>query len=243
VPLAISPCGRPLRADDVRRTPERLGALSVELPVRWLGGALPTWAELEELKAACRERRVPLHMDGARLWECQPYYGKPLAEICKGFETVYVSLYKSIGALAGAVIAGPAALVAEMRMWRRRHAGEIVHMYPYVASAAMRLEKALAKIPTWVARTQRLAAAIKKDGRFTVAPDPVVTNMLRLYVRGAPDPLRERRDRIARERGIWVTWGFSPSRVPGIVECELQLADASDPLSDEEAAGAVLALL
>ena len=242
-PLVLSPWGRPLAAEDVRRSPERLGAVSVELPVRWLGGALPTWEQLQDLKAACRERQIPLHMDGARLWECQPYYGKPLAEICRGFDSVYVSMYKTIGALAGAVIAGPAALIAEMRMWRRRHGGDVVHLYPYVASAAMRLDRALARVPVWVARAQRLAATLKKDSRLALAPDPVPTNMFRLYFRGTPEALRERRDKIAKERGIWVTWGFSPARVPGFVECELQLVEASDPLTDEEAASAVLALL
>jgi len=182
-------------------------------------------------------------MDGARLWECQPYYGKTLAEICRGFESVYVSMYKTIGGLGGAVIAGPTAFVTELRMWRRRHGGDVVHLHPYVASAAMRFDKALARIPTWVARTQRLAATLRKDSRLVVAPDPVPTNMFRVHLRGSADALTERRDRVAKERGIWVTWGFSPSRVPGFAECEFQLVEASDSLGDEEAASAVMAVL
>ena len=238
-PVPLSPWERPLLGDDVRHSAERLGAVSFELPLRWLGGALPTWEQLQDLKAACREQKVPLHMDGARLWECQPHYGKPLAEICRGFDTVYVSTYKTVGALGGAVIAGPEALVAEMRMWRRRHGGDLVHLYPYVASSAMRLDGALARIPTWVARARRLAAALKKNPGVVVAPDPVPTNMFRLYLRGTPEAFRERRDQVARDRGIWVTWGFSPAKVPGIVECELQLAEASDPLKDDEMIEAV----
>lgn len=239
IPLVISPWERPISGDDVRHGPEPLGAVSFELPLRWLGGALPTWEQLQDLKAACRERKVPLHMDGARLWECQPYYGKPLAEICRGFETVYVSMYKTLGALAGAVIAGPHAFIAEVRMWRRRHGGDVMHLHPYVASAAMRLDSALARIPAWVERTRRLAAALKKDARVVVAPDSVPTNMFRLYLRGTPEAFGERRDQVAKERGIWVTWGFPPARIPGFVECELQLAGDSDPLKDDEALAAV----
>jgi threonine aldolase len=242
-PRTISPWERPISGEDVRRCPERLGAVSFELPLRWLGGALPTWEQLEELKAACRDLKIPLHMDGARLWECQPYYGKSLAEICRGFETVYVSMYKTIGALAGAVIVGARPLIAEMRMWRRRHGGDVVHLYPYVASAAMRLDGALARIPTWVERARKLATALRKDGQLVVAPDPVPTNMFRLYLRGSSDVLRERRDQVAKERGIWVAWGFPPARVPGFVECELQLNGDSDAIKDDEALAAVKAVI
>jgi threonine aldolase len=242
-PRAISPWERPISGEDVRRCPERLGAVSFELPLRWLGGVLPTWEQLEELKGACRDLKIPLHMDGARLWECQPYYGKSLAEICRGFETVYVSMYKTLGALAGAVIVGARPLIAEMRMWRRRHGGDVVHLYPYVASSAMRLDGALARIPTWVDRARKLATALRKDGQLVVAPDPVPTNMFRLYLRGAPEVLRERRDQVAKERGIWVAWGFPAARVPGFVECELQLAGDSDALKDDEALAAVKAVI
>ena len=242
-PLVISPWERPISGDDVRHCPEALGAVSFELPLRWLGGALPSWDQLQDLKAACRERKVPLHMDGARLWECQPHYGKPLAEICRGFETVYVSMYKTLGALAGAVIAGSGSFIAEVRMWRRRHGGDVVHLSPYVASSAMRLDTALARIPTWVERARRLAAGLRKDARAVVAPDPVPTNMFRLYLRGTPDAFREKRDQVAKERGIWVAWGFPPARVPGFVECELQLAADSDPIKDDEALAAVTSVV
>jgi len=99
----IAPWSRPVLAADVRQAPEPLGSVSVELPVRWLGGQLQTWEQLEELKRTCREQGVKLHMDGARLWECQPYYGRSYADICRGFDSVYVSFYKQVGALGGAV--------------------------------------------------------------------------------------------------------------------------------------------
>ena len=40
-----------------------------------------------------------MHLDGARLWESQPFYGRPLAEIAGLFDTVYVSFYKELGGL------------------------------------------------------------------------------------------------------------------------------------------------
>ena len=68
----------------------------VELPIREAGGKLPTWDQLAALKAAARDRGIPLHMDGARLWESTAFYDLPHAALCDGFASVYVSLYKGI---------------------------------------------------------------------------------------------------------------------------------------------------
>src|SRR5215470_8642228 len=241
-PVPISPWSRPIVAEDVRRAADPLGAVSVELPLRWTG-RLQTWAELEELKQVCREQKIALHMDGARLWDCQPYYGRPLAEICRGFDSVYVSFYKSIGALSGAAIAGPADLVEEARRWRRRHGGDVFQLFPYVASAAMRLGPSLEKMPRWVARARTLAARLARNPRLIVGAAPVPTNLFHVYVRAEPDELERRRDAVARDRGIWVTHGFGAARVPGYADAELHLAEGSDGISDDEAAAAAETIL
>src|SRR4051812_42366432 len=95
------------KAADLETIPGRLGAVLVELPLRDGGYLLPTWDELVELSSACRERGVPLHFDGARIWEAQPYLGHSLAEIADLADTVYVSLYKGLAGLSGALVAGP----------------------------------------------------------------------------------------------------------------------------------------
>ena len=77
----------------------RLGAAMVELPLRDAGCLLPTWDELVELSAAARERGVPLHADGARIWESVPHWDRSLAEAADLVDSMYVSLYKGLGAL------------------------------------------------------------------------------------------------------------------------------------------------
>ncbi|WP_163996582.1 threonine aldolase family protein [Pyxidicoccus caerfyrddinensis] len=223
--VILCPWTRPVLASDVRDAKDPLGTVSVELPVRWLGGQLQTWEQLEELKHTCREKGVKLHMDGARLWESQPYYGRSYADICRGFDSVYVSFYKMVGALGGAMVLGSADFVKTARVWRHRHGGNLFQMLPYVASAAMRLDDVLTRIPEYVKRAKSLTEAIAADSRITVLPRPVQTNMFRVYLRGDPGALSRQRDRIAREDKIWVAGGFSTTRVPGIVETELQVGE------------------
>jgi threonine aldolase len=241
--VIISPWTRPLLASDVLEASEPLGSVSVELPVRWLGGQLQTWEQLEELKKTCREKGVKLHMDGARLWESQPYYGRSLADICRGFDSVYVSFYKMVGAIGGAMVVGGRDFIRTARTWRHRHGGNVFQLYPYVASAAMRLDDVLARIPDYVTRTKAVTELLAADSRITVLPRPVQTNMFRVFLKADPNALYRQAARIAREDKVWVANGFNPTRVPGIVETELQLAEGVSGIRDAEAARAFLRLL
>lgn len=110
---------RLITLDDLCKTPGPLAALLLELPQREIGGQLPPWSDLEAQTAWAREQGAAVHMDGARLWESGPFYGRSYAEIAGLFDSVYVSFYKGIGAIAGAALAGPAAFIAEARLWSR----------------------------------------------------------------------------------------------------------------------------
>ena len=88
----------PIMAADLESLAQPLACLLVELPIREAGGQLPGWEALEALKAAARARALPLHLDGARLWESRAFYGRTHAQIVDGFASVYVSTYKGLAA-------------------------------------------------------------------------------------------------------------------------------------------------
>ena len=92
--------------DDITGLAEDVGSLLLELPQREIGGVLPSWDELVAQTDAARERGMRVHLDGARLWESQPHFDRSYAEIAARFDSVYVSFYKTIGALTGAMLLG-----------------------------------------------------------------------------------------------------------------------------------------
>ena len=67
----------------------RLGAVMVELPLRDAGCLLPSWDELGALSEAARERGVPFHADGARIWESVGHWGRTLAEAADLVDSMY----------------------------------------------------------------------------------------------------------------------------------------------------------
>ena len=66
---------------DLDRLGGGLAAVLLELPLRDAGCLLPEWDDLVALTTKARELGVAVHIDGARIWESQPFYDRPLDEI------------------------------------------------------------------------------------------------------------------------------------------------------------------
>lgn len=202
------------RPDELVAIPGKLAAVTVELPLRDAGFVLPSWDELVVFAAACAERGVPLHLDGARLWESTPYLGHSLAEVAALASTVYVSFYKGLGGLSGAALAGPEDVVAEVRRWQRRLGGNLYTLFPYAVSAREGLRTTLPLMGELHQRAVELAIALQSEG-FRVFPEPPHTNSFRVY---APRPAEKieatavRRMEATRE-SISAPW--QPADVPG----------------------------
>ena len=117
-------------AGDLEACAEAPNALIIELPTRENGGRLPAWDELAELCALARSRGMRVHLDGARIWEAQAAYDRPFSAIAELFDSIYVSFYKGIGALPGAMLLGSRPFIDEARVWQRRMGGQPLHLAP-----------------------------------------------------------------------------------------------------------------
>jgi threonine aldolase len=172
-------------------------------------------------------------MDGARLWESRAFYGRPHAEIAEGFASVYVSLYKGLGGIAGAVLAGEEDFVAEARIWRRRMGGTLVHLSPMIASAAMRLDARLAQMDACYARASSLAQALAAIPGLRLNPAKPHTNLMHVYLEAPAETVLDRRDAIAERDSVWLIGGAKPAEVPGWSVTELYVGDTLVGLGDE----------
>ena len=218
---------RPTSARDLASLAATPAALLVELPAREIGGMLPAWPELVALMALAGERGIWRHMDGARLWEAREYYAPAShADICAQFDSVYVSFYKGIGALAGAMLAGPEDFIGEARVWRRRHGGTLVQLHPLVASAAMRFDGQLAKMADYRARAATFAESLAGIDGLSVEPTPPQVNLFHLHIEAPAEALTAARDRIAGETGAWLAPRFSADRGPGRASAEIYVGDS-----------------
>jgi threonine aldolase len=223
-----------VRLSDLEALHEPVAAVLLELPMREIGGQLPEWDDLVAQAAWARERGIALHMDGARLWEAAPYYDKAYAEVAALFDSVYVSCYKGLGAIAGAVLAGPADFIAEARVWQRRHGGNLVQLYPYVLSARLGLRERLAHFPSYHARALEVAGVLREIPGISVKPDPPQTHMMHVYLRGDRERMLAEALAIARSERVALFAGLRPTDVPGVWFFELALGDGAKAVGDDE---------
>ncbi|MGA6161889.1 threonine aldolase family protein [Amycolatopsis magusensis] len=226
----------PFTAADLDAVAERVGVVVVELPIRRAGHKLPSWDELSAISAWCRERGVPLHFDGARLWESAPYYGRSPAEIAALADSVYVSLYKTIGGLGGCVLAGEAGPIAATRPWTTRHGGDLYTVFPYVLAARAGLRTHLPRMAGYRERALGLAAALARVPGARVAPEPPHTNAFQVYLPGTPERLTAANRALLERENVWLFANFTETPVPGLAMAEVGVGSSTAAFTDEEAA-------
>ena len=220
-----------------------LASLLVELPAREIGGRLPSWEDLVELSDLCRTEGIRLHLDGARVWQAAPAYGRSLPEIAALFDSVYVSFYKDVGALSGAMLLGPRDFINEAATWQRRQGGTLYSATANIVSARIHLAECLDRMPRLVDRAREVAALFSRHERARVLPDPPQTSMFHLYLDGEVDELLKARDRVARETGIWLFGNLKTVEGQAAARTELSMGTASLTLGDDELAAAIELLL
>jgi threonine aldolase len=220
--------------EDLRSVAESPAALLLELPQREIGGLLPSWDELVEQVEWARERGAAVHMDGARLWGCQAFYSRTLAEIAGLFDTVYVSLYKQLGGISGCCLAGPEEVIAETREWRKRHGGSLYGMWPYAASGLAGLHTRLPRIPAYQEHAVAIAEAVKQIPGVEVIPDPPHTPMMHLLLPGPADELRASAISMAEREGIWTFAYPRPTGSASLSAVELEVGDATLEFTPDE---------
>ncbi|HZF35403.1 MAG TPA: beta-eliminating lyase-related protein [Candidatus Angelobacter sp.] len=220
---------------DLQRVRQRLAAVIVELPLRRAGFLVPPWRELERISAWCRDNEVPLHFDGARLWEAAAGYGRTLRTVAALADSIYVSFYKGIGGLGGCVVAGTRDCIDALEVWRTRQGAALWTAYPYALSALDGLDRHLPRMPDYVRRARRLAARLRNEGICQIHPlDPAV-NAFQVILAGAVDQLKQRnRDFAAREK-VWLFNTFFESPFEGQTIAEIVIGDAADAYTDDEA--------
>lgn len=190
---------------DVAELDEEVAAVLLELPQREIGGQLPSFETLEQISRYCRDNQIKLHLDGARLLEVTPYYEKSAAEICALFDSVYLSLYKGIGGIAGAILAGDEAFTKQSKVWKRRHGGDLISLYPYIISADYYFDERSGKMGQYFEAAKRVAAFFNSCQGIVTLPEVPVSNMFHVHCAHPKEEIEPVIVELEQETGIGIT--------------------------------------
>jgi threonine aldolase len=211
-----------------------IAALLLELPQREIGGQLPGWADLVAQTGWARERGAAVHMDGARLWEAQPFYDRPHAEIAALFDTVYVSLYKGLSGIAGAVLAGAEDVIEHARLWRHRLGGAVDRAWPYAMTAERGLAELLPRMAEFADRSRSLAAVLSELPGLHVVPDPPQTAMFHLQLDAPREAVAAAGRELGEEGGIIPPHWARSTPSPRHCTIEITVSAHLDEVTDAE---------
>ena len=193
---------------------EDLSTLMIELPHREIGGKLTPWNEVKEIATICKENGINFRCDGARLVEAAAGYGhESVKETAKPFTSVYISFYKGLESISGAMLLGDSAFIAEARIWLRRFGGNLYTVLPYAISSWSGFRNfSQSKENVFEYRKDKLARVLKllsTDARISniVQFDPETgpqVNMVHGYLRMSYDECMKALDTVEQTTGIRV---------------------------------------
>ena len=233
VPIASGP--HLIEAPDIAVLSPDIGAVMFELPLRDAGYLLPDWSDLVAATQLARERGIVVHFDGARLFDCTPQLGHSAAEIAALADSVYVSCYKTVDGMSGAVVAGPQDVLSSARAWRHRYGGQVYQQFPAALSALLGIEKELPRIASYVAAARRVASEIAAGlqagglGWHLVQPAVPHIQQFQVWVPRAAEMLTSAATEEVRETGkaiFQLPW-WEPGMPPGLSVTEITVGAAA----------------
>lgn len=182
-PRPVAPTGLVMTAVDLRgavrprtRVAPAPGLVCLENTHNGAGGKITPVDELLAMRDVAAELRVPVHLDGARLWNAAAATGTSLAEFAGAADTVMVSFSKGLGAPVGAALAGSAAHIDRAWAVRKRLGGGMRQSGILAAAALHALDHHRDRLVEDHAHAQQLAVVIASvPGASVVSPD---TNIL-----------------------------------------------------------------
>ncbi|WP_129669123.1 threonine aldolase family protein [Phytoactinopolyspora endophytica] len=196
-------------------------AVAVENTHNFAGGTIQPLDQLEGLRSVVDGTGIRLHLDGARIWNAQAATGTPARGYASLFDSVSVCLSKGLGAPVGSVLVGPADMIAEARVWRKRLGGGWRQAGLLAAAGLHALDHHIDRLTEDHANAQVIAELIADADDAVVDRASVETNIVLLMV-------GERAERLvseARDAGV-LTGVVGPGVVRLITHLDVTAADA-----------------
>ncbi len=161
-----------------------IGAVSVEIPVRRTDGRMIPVAELRKISAYCRENKIPLHLDGARIYMASAWSGVPVSEYAALADTVYISLYKYFGASSGAILCGKKEVMDKMPHLVKIYGGSMYRNWTNAAMALHHVDGYMERLLKAKAQGEELIARLNGLTQMKITAPADATSTYKMELNG-----------------------------------------------------------
>jgi threonine aldolase len=173
---------RAFQGDDIHEA--RTGLLCLEDTHNMVGGRVLSPETLRELAAPARARDLPVHMDGARVFNAAVALGVPVSALAAEVDSVQFCLSKGLSAPVGSMVVGSRAFIDEGRRVRKLLGGGMRQAGIIAAAGIVALNEMVERLAEDHVNAKKLADGLAEIPGITIAPETVETNILFFGVRG-----------------------------------------------------------
>ena len=189
-----------IRPDNSHYAPTKL--IAMENTHNACGGAALTPEDIGSVAAVAKAHEIPMHMDGARIFNAAVHLETPVAELVKDADTVQFCLSKGLSAPVGSVVCGSHEAIEQVRRWRKVVGGSTRQAGVIAAAGTVALETMVERLAEDHATARQLARGLSVIPGIELDPDGVTTNLVFFEVTaGSPEELARR----LNQRGLKVT--------------------------------------
>jgi threonine aldolase len=154
------------------------GLIEIENTHNMAGGVVTPLPVLEGIWAGAKERKLPSHLDGARIFNAATALGVDVRELTRGFDTVMFCLSKGLGAPVGSMLTGSAEMMERARIYRKALGGGMRQAGVLAAAGLIALEQGPARLHEDHANARLLAEALANMEGVAIDLDAVETNIV-----------------------------------------------------------------
>ena len=185
--------------DDIHVPPTSLAALENALS----NGMVMSLEEMEKIGEGARACGVPVHVDGARIFNAATSLGLEASALAAPADSVMFCLSKGLCAPVGSMLTGRRDFIALARRRRKIMGGGMRQAGVLAAAGLVALRQMTLRLAEDHEKARLLGEAFAKTGLFEVAPYPVRINMLFVRFRGEHAGREVRLVEELARRGVW----------------------------------------
>lgn len=164
------------------------GLIEIENTHNMAGGRVTPMVFMREIWDGAKKRGLPLHLDGARIFNAAVALGLDVKTITSGFDTVMFCLSKGLCAPVGSMLVGSRELMDRARIYRKALGGGMRQAGVLAAAGLIALEEMPKRLHEDHANAKLLAEALANVEGVEIDPETVETNIVIFRLSGALTP-------------------------------------------------------
>ncbi len=154
------------------------GLVCLENTHNFGGGSVMNAADCAAICRQAHRLDLPVHLDGARIFNAATALNESVADISKDCDSVQFCLSKGLGAPVGSMLLGTHDFISEARIWRKRFGGGMRQVGILAAAGLIALTESPKRLPVDHENARRLAEAAANIRGVSIDAERVQTNIV-----------------------------------------------------------------